>query len=56
MGLDAQLATTLPGLVARIAQRLLDLDLTLCIPINTLLGRAARASPPTTEHKATSSF
>jgi hypothetical protein len=41
MGLDAHLAKTLPGLVARIAQRLLAL--TLGIYINTLLGRPARA-------------
>jgi hypothetical protein len=41
MGLEAHLAKTLPGLVARIAQRLLAL--TLGIYLNTLLGRPARA-------------
>jgi DDE family transposase len=41
MGLQAHLAKTLPGLVARIAQRLLAL--TLGIYLNTLLGRPARA-------------
>jgi hypothetical protein len=41
MGLEAHLAKTLPGLVARIAQRLLAL--TLGIYLNSLLGRAPRA-------------
>jgi hypothetical protein len=41
MGLEAHLAKTLSGLVARIAQRLLAL--TLGIYLNTLLGRPARA-------------
>lgn len=41
MGLQDHLAKTLPGLVARIAQRLLAL--TLGIYLNTLLGRPARA-------------
>jgi hypothetical protein len=41
MGLEAHLAKTLPGLVARIAQRLLAL--TLGIYLNTLLGRPPRA-------------
>jgi hypothetical protein len=39
--LEAHLAKTLPGLVARIAQRLLAL--TLGIYLNTLLDRPARA-------------
>lgn len=41
MGLNDHLAKTLPGLVARIAQRLLAL--TLGIYLNTLLGRPPRA-------------
>ena len=41
MGLEAHLAKTVPGLVARIAQRLLAL--TLGIYLNTLLGRPPRA-------------
>lgn len=41
MGLETHLAKTLPGLVARIAQRLLAL--TLGIYLNTLLNRPARA-------------
>jgi hypothetical protein len=41
MGLETHLAKTLPGLVARIAQRLLAL--TLGIYLNTLLGRPPRA-------------
>jgi hypothetical protein len=41
MGLQDHLAKTLPGLVARIAQRLLAL--TLGIYLNTLLGRPPRA-------------
>ena len=41
MGLEAHLAKTLPGLVARIAQRLLAL--TLGIYLNTLIGRPPRA-------------
>ena len=41
MGLQDHLAKTLPGLVARIAQRLLAL--TLGIYLNILLGRPARA-------------
>lgn len=41
MGLEAHLAKTLPGLVARIAQRLLAL--TLGIYLNCLLGRPPRA-------------
>jgi hypothetical protein len=41
MGLENHLAKTLPGLVARIAQRLLAL--TLGIYLNTLLGRPPRA-------------
>jgi len=41
MGLQDHQAKTLPGLVARIAQRLLAL--TLAIYLNTLLGRPARA-------------
>jgi hypothetical protein len=41
MSLHDHLAKTLPGLVARIAQRLLAL--TLAIYLNTLTGRAPRA-------------
>ena len=41
MGLETHLAKTLPGLVARIAQRLLAL--TLGIYLNTILGRPPRA-------------
>jgi hypothetical protein len=41
MRLETHLAKTLPGLIARIAQRLLAL--TLGIYLNTLLGRPARA-------------
>src|SRR3954469_25567655 len=44
MGLQDHLAKTLPGLVARIAQRLLAL--TLGIYLNTLIGRPPRALAP----------
>ena len=54
MGLQDHQAKTLPGLVARIAQRLLAL--TLGIYINTLTGRPPAPSPPTTDAKPTSSL
>ena len=54
MGLQDHLAKTLPGLVARIAQRLLAL--TLGIYLNTLLGRRHAPSPPTTDDEPTSSL
>ena len=41
MRLETHLAKTLPGLIARIAQRLLAL--TIGIYLNTLLGRPPRA-------------
>jgi hypothetical protein len=54
MHLQTHLAKTLPGLVARIAQRLLAL--TIGIYLNILTGRPHTPSPPTTDDEPTSSL